>query len=74
MIYESGNHLVNESGPYDKYTSLQCPKCESKDFQDVLYCEECHEVRETIVCHECGVKTISKLYCVECGEIFVEEP
>ena len=72
MIYDSGNNMVSEKGPYERFEGPHCPKCHSHQVYDTYQCPVCEKLSERTKC-ECGEKTISVMVCHECLEIYEEK-
>lgn len=66
----SGNHMVDEKGPFDKYDIVRCPSCESTDYRETRQCPECKELTDKLRCHECGEKTVPVNVCGECSKVW----
>ena len=63
---ESGNHMCDSKGPYERFEGPHCPKCKSHMIYDTRQCPVCLEETERLHCPKDNEKTIPVMVCHEC--------
>ena len=73
MIYDSGNNMVSEKGPYERFEGPHCPKCQSTQIIDTRECEACQITTDRLRCPTCNEKTNPVMTCHECCHVWEEK-